>query len=295
MKKKVLGLFLVFAMLIGLGFAISVKAEGEEDPVVYTSSVVINTSIEHGDVAISATEGNVGDIVTVTVDPDVLYVVEAVYANGTQILTNEDGLYQFALVEGENTVNAKFVINSEALETIADLIQKGKDEGIESLFTFKNLVILICAIISLCGFGTLLGVAVKLTKAAPKADELATKAVQVAVPQTIEDYFKPVLDGLYSAALETKEISKTLCRCMVLMQENTPEARLAIIDELTKVQQSNEALADKVVEAINGAIEKAKELQDSKIKAIQELEQANDNLLKENVEKEPESENEGRY
>lgn len=295
MKKKVFGLFLVFAMLIGLGFAINVKAEEGEDPVVYTSSVVINTSIEHGDVAVSITEGNVGDTVTVVVSPDVLYVVDAVYANGNQILTNEDGLYQFVLVEGENTVNAKFVLNNEALETIAELVQKGKDEGIESLFTFKNLIILLAALVSLMGIGTSIGLAAKLTKAAPKADELATKAVQTAVPKTIEDYFKPILDGLYGAALETKEISKTLCRCMVLMQENTPEARLAIIDELTKVQQSNEALADKVVEAINGAIEKAKELQDNKIKAIQELEQANNNLLKENVENEPENDTEGRY
>lgn len=296
MKKKLLGLFLVVAMLFALGFAVSVKAEGEEEtPVTYTCSVVINSSIEHGDVIVSSDEGNVGDVVTISVEPHMFYLVEAVYANGTQILTNEDGLYQFALVEGENTVNAKFVINSEALETIVELVEKGKNEGFETLFQPKNLIILITAFISLIGVSGLLVAVSKLKKAVPHADELAAQEVKNIVPKTIEDYFKPILDGLYNAALETKEISKTMARCMVLMQENTPEARLAIIDELTKVQNSNEEIANQVVTAINTAIEKAKELQNEKIKALNELEQANNNLLKENAENEPNNDNEGRY
>lgn len=295
MKKKLFGLFLVFAMLIGLGFAINVKAEEGEDPVVYTSSVVINTSIEHGDVAASITEGNVGDIVTISVEPSILYVIEAVYANGTQILTNEDGLYQFALIEGENTVNAKFTLNSEALEALAEMMDKAKNEGFDSLFTPRNIVTLVLIIIDLLGLTGLLAVVGKLKKANNIADDLAAKEVKKTVPETLENTFKPFLLDIKQSAEQAKEGVITLARCFILDQEGTPEARLAIIDELTKVQNANEEVADKVVEAINGAIEKAKELQDNKIKAIQELEQANNNLLKENVENEPTNDTEGRY
>lgn len=282
MKKKVLGLFLVIAMLFTVGFAIGVKAESEEPT--YTSSVVINSTIEHGNVEISATEGNVGDVVTISVEPDVLYVIDAVYANGTQILTNEDGLYQFTLVEGENTVNAKFAINGEALETIMDIVEKGKNEGFDAIFQPKNIVLLIYAILSLLGFSGLLVVVNKLKNAAPKADQLAAKTVEKAV----EEKFMPIIN-------ETKELNKTLTKCFILSQENTPESKLAIIDELTKIQNSNEEIANQVVNVINNAIEQAKEIQNGKIKAIEELEQANNNLIAENGEKGQEDGNEGRY
>lgn len=282
MKKKVLGLFLVIAMLFAVGFTIGVKAEGEEPT--YTSYVVVNDSIAHGDVLVSTEIGNVGDTITIYVEPDVLYVVETVYANGTQILTNEDGLYQFTLVEGENTVNAKFAINSEALETIMNIVEKGKSEGFDAIFQPKNIVLLIYAILSLLGFSGLLVVVNKLKNAAPKADQLAAKTVEKAV----EEKFMPIIN-------ETKELNKTLTKCFILAQENTPESKLAIIDELTKIQSSNEEIANKVVNVINNAIEQAKEIQNDKIKAIEKLEQANNNLIAENGEKEQENSNEGRY
>lgn len=289
MKKKVLGLFLVFAMLLTFGLAINVRAEGTEEgePTVYTSSVVINSSIEHGEVTISATEGNVGDIVTISVEPAIFYVIEGVYANGTQILTNEDGLYQFALVEGENTVNAKFAINSEALETIIDLIEQGKNEGFDSLFTPKNLIILISAIISLL-CGTSLLVVVSKFK---NLKETVTKEVA----QKTEGAYNNTLDNVYKSIKDTNETINTLVRCTVLSQEGTPEARLAIIDEITKLQKTNDNLAEEVKGIINDGLEKIKEIQNSKIKAINELEQANNNLLNENAEKEPENSNLGRY
>ncbi len=284
MKKKLLGLFLVCAMLLTVGFVVKVHAEGEEPVVTYTSSVVVNGAIEHGKVAVNTVEGNAGDIVTVTVEPDILYVIDAVYANGTQILTNEDGLYQFALVEGENTVNAKFVINNEALETITELVEKAKDEGFDSLFQPKNIILLIFALLSLLEGTGLIVVVNKLKKAAPVADELAAKTVEKAV----EEKFMPIVS-------ENKELTKTLTKCFILSQENTPEARLKIVDELTKVQNNNQELANQVVSAINDAIEKAKEVQNDKIKALDELEQANNNLTNKNAENGQNNGNVGRY
>lgn len=286
MKKKLLGLVLVCVMLLSFGLILTVHAEGEgePEPVAYTSSVVINSTIEHGDVLVSAEEGNTGDIITITVEPSVLYVIDAVYANGNQILTNEDGLYQFALIEGENTVNAKFVLNNEALETIMEMVEKTKNEGFDSLFTPKNLIILICAIISLLTGTSLLVVVSKFKK----LTELTTKEVATAT----QGAYNTTLDNVYNSMNDTNIAVKTLARCMVLAQEGTPEARLAIIDEITKLQSTSEGLANEVKNAINQGIEELKEAQNAKIKAIEELEEANNNITN----KTPENgANTGRY
>lgn len=281
MKKRLLGLFLVLGLMLGIGFAINVKAEGEEPT--YTSTVIIN-NIEHGNVEISADKGNVGDVITLTVEPDILYVIDSVYANGTQILTNEDGLYQFALVEGENTVGAKFVINNEALETITELVGKAKDEGFESLFQPKNLILLIFAILSLAE-GTGLLIAVSKLKGVKEA---TTKEVANAT----QGAYNNTLTAIQKTMDNTQEAVKILARCTVLAQEGTPESRLAIIDEVTKLQQTSDNLVDEVKTAINESLEKMKEIQNSKIKAIEELEQANNNLVDKKPENDP---NNGRY
>lgn len=284
MKKKLLGLFLVLCLMFGVGVAINVKAEGEEPT--YTSTVVVNT-IEHGTIEISADKGNVGDIITLTVAPDVLYVVDSVYANGTQILTNEDGLYQFALVEGENTVGAKFVINNEALETISEIVGKAKDEGFESLFQPKNLILLIFAILSLVeGTGLLVVIAkAKSTK----------EAVAKEVTTATQSAYNNTLTNIQKTMENTQEAVKVLARCTVLAQEGTPESRLAIIDEVTKLQQASDNLVDEVKTAINESLEKMKEIQNSKIKAIEELEEANNSLVDKKPQNDPNNGNIGRY
>ena len=284
MKKKLLGLFLVLGLMFAVGFAVSAKAEGEEPT--YTSTVIIN-NIEHGKVEISADKGNVGDIVTLTVEPNILYVIDSVYANGTQILTNEDGLYQFALVEGENTVGAKFVINNEALETITELVGKAKDEGFESLFQPKNLILLIFAILSLTeGAGLLLAVS-KLKG----IKEATTKEVANAT----QGAYNNTLTNIQKSMDNTQEAVKVLARCTVLAQEGTPESRLAIIDEVTKLQQTSDNLVDEVKTAINESLEKMKEMQNAKIKAIEELKEVNDNITNKKPENGQNNGNVGRY
>lgn len=296
MKKKIIGLFLILIMAVCVGLTCVAKAEDSDtDPVTYTSSVVVNAGIEHGNVSVNTTEGNVGDVVTITVEPSVLYIIDAVYVNGTQILTNEDGLYQFALVEGENTVNAKFVLNNEALEALVEMMEKGKAEGFDTLFTPKNLISLVLILISLIEGTGLLVVVGKYKKATSIADEKAKQAVKETVPQELENNFKPFLINIQQTAEQAKDGVMTLARCFILNQEGTPEARLAIVDELTKVQNTNEEVAEKVVAAINGMIEQAKESQNAKIKAIEELEKANNNLTSENPEKDENIDTEGRY
>lgn len=286
MKRRLLGLVLVCFMFLGLGLVISAKAEGEPETPVYACVVKVN-EVEHGDVIVTTLEGNPGDIITITADPDVLYVLDAVYANGNQILKNEEGLYQFALVEGENTVGAKFVLNNEALETVMEMVEKTKDEGFDSLFTVKNLVILISALISLLT-GTSLLIVVAKFKA---LKELTTKEVTAAN----QGAYNQTLTNINNNMIETNTAVNTLARCMVLAQEGTPEAKLAIIDEITKLSETKDKLADEVKDAINQGIAELKEAQNAKIKAIQELEEANNNLTNKNGQNEPNNGNVGRY
>ncbi|WP_281512138.1 hypothetical protein [Mammaliicoccus vitulinus] len=72
-----------------------------------------------------------------------------------------------------------------------------------------------------------------------------------------------------------------MARCLLLSQENTPEARLTIIKELTKLKESNEDLAAKIKAVIDDEVQKNKEIQNAKKKAIEELNESNDNLMHE--------------
>ena len=69
-----------------------------------------------------------------------------------------------------------------------------------------------------------------------------------------------------------------MARCMVLSQENTPEARLAIIQELSANSKKAETLADEVKKIVHAEIETNKQAEQDKLDMIKELEEKNNSL-----------------
>lgn len=80
---------------------------GSDTPVIETGTVEI-TPTTHGTVVASATSGNVGDVITLTVTPDNGYEIQSVTHNGTALIPIS-GVYGFSLVKGVNTISATFV------------------------------------------------------------------------------------------------------------------------------------------------------------------------------------------
>ena len=71
---------------------------------------------------------------------------------------------------------------------------------------------------------------------------------------------------------------QVMARCFALSQEGTPESRLAIMEELTKLKTNEAELSDKIKNIINEAIENNNKIQEEKMKTLEELKEANDKI-----------------
>ena len=71
---------------------------------------------------------------------------------------------------------------------------------------------------------------------------------------------------------------KALVKCFCLSQENTPEARLAIMEELSKLSQTQKDLTAQIKQIINEEIAKNKEVAENKQRILEELKEANNNI-----------------
>lgn len=263
---------------------------------------VILDNIQYGDVIIDKTEGNIGDIVTVYAKPYSLFGLKSLTVNGTALVANEDGSYTFAMVEGENLVSAVFEVNQDEIKYILGLVDTVKNGKFEDLFTLKNLMTLISWAISLfmgSGFCVTLLKSKKIK--AQTAQEIST-AVQTATETEVSkginaflgEKFGPSFDELSKSLTDITATCQSMARCMVLSQENTPEARLAIIQELSANSKKAETLADEVKKIVHAEIETNKQAEQDKLDMIKELEEKNNSLGNATIE--PQTENvEGRY
>ena len=261
--------------------------EGKEEPSAptpetYPCKVVVD-NIQYGDIIVDKTEGNVGDVVTVYAKPYSLFGLKTLSVNGTALVANEDGNFTFAMVEGENLVSAVFEVNQNEIKYILGLVENVKDGNIKDLFTVKNLFTLISWAISLfmgSGFCVTLLKSKKI-KAETAAEmsaavETATKSeVAKGIGSFLGEKFEPSFNALSDSISEISKMCQTMARCMVLSQENTPEARLAIIQELSANSQKAESLAEEVRKIVHAEMELTEQAKQEKLDMIKELEDKN--------------------
>lgn len=247
---------------------------------------VVLDNIQYGDVIIDKTEGNIGDIVTVYAKPYSLFGLKSLTVNGTALVANEDGSYTFTMVEGENLVSAVFEVNQNEIKYILGLVDTVKNGKFEDLFTLKNLMTLISWAISLfmgSGFCVTL---LKSKKIKAQTAQEISEAVQVATESEVSkginaflgEKFGPSFDELSKSLTDITTTCQSMARCMVLSQENTPEARLAIIQELSANSKKAETLADEVKKIVHAEIETNKQAEQNKLDMIKELEEKNNSL-----------------
>lgn len=247
------GLFAMAGLGVGLTLKqeakinepIIVMAEGEEDPETPETlpCQVLIEAVKHGSVTTDITEGNVGDICTITAKHDLLYKVSSVSVNGVALIESEttSGEFSFALVEGENKITALFEVDEELCGTLTNIIREATEQDWDNLFTVENVIVLVKWVLDGGILIAIIRYYVKDKKLAKKLENTVQTTVQTIVPaitqKVIVDSIKTVIEPMFA---ETKtdyiEIMKGLnvfAKCMALAQENTPESKRAILDELS--------------------------------------------------------------
>ena len=143
-------------------------------------NVVIKTN-GYGEVMTDIVKGEVGDICTIQASPSLLCELISLTVNGTKIVANNNGLYQFALVEGENKIEATFEISNEKVSEIVGIMENVKNNGFESLFTPNNLIILIALVIEVLLGSSLFVTMIKSKKIKTKTTEDVLTVVKNAI------------------------------------------------------------------------------------------------------------------
>ena len=254
-----------------------------ESEVVELPCKVIVTAAQYGDIIVDKESGNVGDIVTVYAKPYSLFKLKNITVNGTALVANADGIYTFAMIEGENKVSAEFEISQSEVSYILGLIEDAKNGNFEDIFSLKNLLMLISWAISLfMGSGfciTLLKskkIKAQTAQEISEAVDAATKSeVAKGISAFLSEQFGPSFDALSTSINDISETCQSMARCMVLGQENTPEARLAIIQELSSKSKKAESLADEVKKIVHAEMADAEKAKQDKLDLIEELEAKN--------------------
>lgn len=303
--KKIFMFSLIFLSFFAIAFiSTSVYAHDDEKEAIKTVEVAeVTEDISYpcyikeditsgGDVLFDITEGNIGDTVTAYVKPNLLFIVSSIKINGNDVEINPEGKYQFNLIEGENIFSVEFVVNNNQLAEIADLVTGVKEEGFSSLFTVSNLLNLISWLVSILlssGFFVTLIKNKKLkSKTVDDVVNLVKETLENENAKILKDFIEkligPTLDNITLKIDNIDECIKVFCRCFVLLQDDTPENKLAIIEELTKLNSSNEELTNKIREIIKQEQKAQEEKILARDKAIEELKENNDKLLEKNSE-----------
>lgn len=294
MKKMFILLGAIFSFCIFITvFSINIYADEMENSdveVVEKTGYVVDDFNDGGDILFDITEGKVGDTVTALVKANFLYSVESVYINGSQVEISNDGKYQFVLQEGENKFSAKFRVDNEKMQEIVSIINSVKENGFESLFTVQNLIYFIYLILSTLLSSGFFITLIKNNRLKSKTIEQVQEEVSniiknensKAVIDFCEKALVPYLDKNNLKIDNVEESMRVLCRCFVLAQDATPENKLAIINELTKLSNNDEALTNQI-KAIIKEEQKAQEQaivdRDNALKALKEN---NDKLTQNN-------------
>lgn len=217
-----------------------------DEPVIEFPCSVSLSEVKNGTITFSKTEGEIGEIIEVYNTPALLYDLIEITANGVVLTPDEYGVYSFILVEGENIVTAKFEVSDEKLQQVADLLNKAKEGNWEEIFTVSNLMQLISWLITLgcsSGFFVTLYKSKKFKELTPqeiarKVDEKINSVLDERLATFLKDVFGPFTENMLQKFSGMENSTKTMVRCFILMQENTPESRLAILNELNNLNNN---------------------------------------------------------
>ncbi|MCR4661692.1 MAG: hypothetical protein K5765_06835 [Clostridia bacterium] len=314
MKKSIKLIFAGLGLFVlgGLGFGIAnsqfrsestiVLAEGEEqEPEIVEEELpckVVIDSVQHGSVSVSITEGNIGDICVVTAKHDLLYKIDKVTMNGVALIESEttSGEFSFALVEGENKISAIFVVDEELCGTLTNIVKEASEKDWSHLFTVENLLILVKWILD---GGILIAVIryyVKDKKLENKLENTVKKTIKDIIPETtketvlktIEDVITPMFAETKADYIDVMKALNVFAKCFALSQDNSVEAKKAILDELSGLKIGDLQTIGEVKKEIEELVARQTKSYEETLKAIKDLGAQNQKYVEGLSEKEEE-------
>lgn len=290
MKKRITLLAMLGIAFFGLiGFnivnhATPIISHAENETQEYECYVTI-AQFENGEVFIDKEQGNVGEIVNVTVKHDLFYLVNFVSVNGNALIENEQtsGLYSFALVQGENLLSVSFVIDQELLGDLSVIYEQAKNKDWTHLFSVDNVLRIVSWILEGGILIAIIRYFVKDKKLTEKLEKATRETVSNIIPEstrqsvaeTISTVINPMVSNLGRDIGKTNHCVSVLVECIALMQENTPEAKLAILQNLKKLNIGENVTLNNVEEYIKSFVERTEKAYKETMQAIEEMAKEN--------------------
>lgn len=272
MKKRIalfFGLLLGFCAIGGFAFGINsirsnenvliARAEGDEssetlpEEEIFECKVVLDT-FEHGSIEVDKTEGHAGELVTIVAKHDLFYLVDYVAVNSTNLVESEEsaGHFTFALVEGDNVITAKFAIDEELLGQFSEIYEQVSNKDWTNLFSVKNVITIVNFVLS---SGILIAIVryyVKDKRLENKLEHKVEETMNKLVPETTkqvilketEEVLTPIFAKTSAYQEEIIRVLAVFIKCFALLQENTPEAKSAILNELANLNVGDNAVIE---------------------------------------------------
>ena len=300
MKKGIIALGLLGAIGLGTVMIVNnvtepvvVMAEGEVEET--KESVVIINQTENGNIEANILEGKEGDICQLNVKADMFYLINTVTVNGVSLIEDENirGLYSFSLCKGENVVSASFVIDEELLGKLTNVYQDIKNEDWTSLFSVENIIRVISWLLE---GGILIAVIryfVKDKKLEEKLEKATKDTVEKIIPDStreavlamIREIITPMFSQLQADNTELTKAMSVFAKCFALSQENSETSRIAIIEELSKLNISDETTLKEVRTYIEKLFADNLKAYEDTLAKIKEIGETNKEIIEEKEEK----------
>lgn len=250
-----------------------------QDPIPECTVTIGKT--EHGTVTTDVAEGKIGDICTVTAKHDILYKIASVTANGTSLVEDENtsGVFRFALVAGENVIAAKFVVDEELCKDLTTIVEQVGNEDWENLFTFKNAMTVVSWLLNGSLVIAIVRYAVKNKKLEKKFEEsingvierTVVPEIKAKVTESVSAIIEPIFKQTVQDNAETRRAMAIFAKCMALSQDNSPEAKKAVLDELMTLTLSDKSTIDEVKAYIDQRFEEQKKAREAALEAVADI------------------------
>lgn len=226
----------------------------------YECSVVLGEYV-HGEITLDKDRGHVGETVTMTVKPTLLYLVEYVKVNGVNLVEDETTkwVYSFVLVEGENKVEAKFAVDKELLGEMSVIYEQAINKDWTHLFSLENVLRIVAFLLE---GGILLVIAryfIQDKKIGDGVERGVSKTVSKVIPEAAKEavlantkeVLKPMFSEITGYQQDIIRVVGILIKCIALMQEGTPDARRAILAELANLNIGDMQVIEKAKKFID--------------------------------------------
>lgn len=203
---------------------------------------------------------------------------------GNEILMNSDKTYTLT----KPTEKGDYALEINFTKTMITNPMDLTSINWSSLLTVQNLMTIGSWVVIIVGILILYG----LNRRYKKRGSTTLEEVKKSISSEIENVYgvemaksiNSLLDTSVKAAFTAidEKLSKldnnnaTLVRCLLVMQENTPEARLAITKYLSELDTAEDSKAEEVKKLIEAEMEKYKAEQEAKEKALEEARKVNE-------------------